>query len=162
MSNFALQVSKIGNNVLTAEPKDLAFDSRFDTLKVAHSGKLTMSLPNEVINFSFSEYSQEYSHGFSYVPFYLPLGKEMQYLGNLETGGDYVVNDLLEVDIPAASYSPSSIAELHRVYVTDNILKWECLRINFFMMDIIFGARDVELYYTLFYNRIDEEVDYLN
>lgn len=161
MSNYGMKVSKRGKNVFTAPSKDLAFSSKFDTFKVLFSGELSLDLPAETVTSASVDHEVEFNHNLGYVPFYLPLAKGIVYLDALSSGGDYNINDSNELDIPAGGYSPGTSGEAARVYATSNKIVLKVTRFELFGFGQSFGARTVNVFYTLFHNRVDEEISLL-
>jgi hypothetical protein len=166
-----IKVSKEGVDVKTAANKDLLISSEFDTFKIAKTGSLVISLSAETVNFSEVIREATYAHGLGYVPFYGPLTRGVlygldeylggDYAGKLENGGDYILNDIEEVRIPAVGYSPAIAGESVGVFVSSTNLILRVKRFNAMPEDVKFGARKCTLYYTIFHNRVDEQFNLL-
>jgi len=166
-----IKVSIEGVDVKTATDKELLISSQFDTAKVKVTGTLDLELPEEDVSGGFVVHTATVAHGFSDIPLYSPttrgnlygldefLGGD--YIAKISTGGDYIVNDISEVRIPAAAYSSATVGEMASVFIDSTNLILQVDRFEFFGSPVTFGARKATLYYTIFYNRIDEEFDLL-
>jgi hypothetical protein len=171
MSNYGIKVSKEGTDVKTATSKDLLISSEFDTIKIVKTGELVLSLPSETVTGGLSERTTTVAHGFSDIPLYSPMIRGYlyglddflggDYITRLESGGDYIVNDLSEVRIPAGGYSPALSGEYSSVQINATNLILSVTRFEFMGFPQDFGAREATLYYTIFYNRVDEEFNLL-
>ncbi len=171
MSDYGIKVSKAGVNVETAANKDLLISSNLDTFKIARTGSLVISLPVDTVNASNVIREATYAHGLGYTPFFAPLTRGViygiddyfggDYQDRLENGGDYVLNDIEEVRIPAAGYSPAIAAEMVGVFIDATNLVLRVNRFSIMPGDVIFGARKCTLYYTIFHNRVDEQFNLL-
>jgi hypothetical protein len=155
-----IKVSKAGVDVKTATNKELLITSQFDTLKIALTGSLSISLPSETLTTENVTRTTNVSHNLGYVPMFQPAILGVIYTGNNATGGDYVINDYGDILTPAGAYGPATQAEESNVYIDDEKLY---LYVNRFVAlgSETFGARTVTLHYTIFYNKIDETMDLL-
>lgn len=161
MSRIGIKVAKSGFDAKTAEAKNLKFDSTYDSFKVFHADQLQIVLGSETLNSSSSTYTASFTHDLGYIPFFLPLAREVEYLDDLASGGDYSVNDLSEVDIPYGGYSPPSTGEIALVYVTISEIILQIYRYNSFPIDQDFGVRLASVNFTLFYNQVDRSMNLL-
>ncbi len=161
MSNYGIKVSKPGVDVKTAVNKDLLITSELDTNKIALTGSLSISLPSETLDTENVLRNTSATHGLGYIPIFSPAILGDIYQEDLQTGGDYTINDIGDILVPAAGYSPATQAEESNIYIDDDKIY---LYINRFVMfgSETFGARTATLYYTIFYNRVDEEFDLLS
>lgn len=161
MGNFGIKISQPSSNVFTAAPKDLSFSTQYDTLKIVKTGTITLSLPEEEIDADFEIRTETYTHNLGYIPLFQPLAKNVIYPGDLDDTDDFIINNAVEEDIPAGGYSPGTAFEVATVYATSTDLILEVNRTSA-IIPITFGARDAIVYYTLFYNKLDEEFDLLS
>lgn len=159
--SFGLIITKTGADIATAEPKDFSISTQFDTVKILHTGELSLSLPAETLTDGAAFYEEAYEHGLGYIPFATPITSRLFYAEDLETGGDYIVNDLEEYDIPAVFTSFPNPAEYVTVFVDDNDLILHSGRYELLGLGQDFGARTVTLFYTLCYNEIGTAFNYL-
>jgi hypothetical protein len=161
MSNFGIKISKEGENVFTADLKDLEFSSALDTLKIAKTGSITVALPDETVTSDTKVYTESYTHGLGYVPFFDPPMSRIE-IDNYDTTDDHVCNDSLYFVPTLLGYGPSSEGESVKVYVSSTELTLEVTRTEVFGVGIDFGEHDIIFYYTIFYNRMDEEFNLLS
>ena len=161
MSDYGIKVSKEGASVKTGDAKDLTFTSQLDTFKILRTGSLSISLPEETFSSDNVVRTTSYTHNLGYIPFFLPMVSEQIYQDHWETGGDYIVNDLGEIRIPAGGYSPSMVAEISTVYSSTTALTLSINRLNALSFAATFGARKATLYYTIFSNRVNEQFNLL-
>ena len=160
-SNYGIKVSKSGKDVKTASPKDLIFSSKFDSMKIRKTGTLTLNLPSESFGGSPAyewqrKHESSYTHNIGDISMFFPRVIGMvAYLGaNVTSGGNYIVNDLEEQDIPIYGYGIQTL-EFADVIIKSDKLILRVTRENSAGIDITFGARTVTLYYTILYNRVD-------
>jgi len=159
MANFGIKISQEGINIFDASPKDISFSSQYDSLKVLRTGTLTVELPGETLEDESVIRTDSYTHSLGYIPFFLPLAKGVEYPEALSATTDFIVNDTVETDIPMGAYSPNAETETARVYATSTTLVLEVNRSTMLIgIPTTYGARDVIVYYTIFYNRVDEEI----
>lgn len=159
MLDFGIKISKEGKDVNTATAKDLSFSSQYDTLKVLRTGTLTISLPSETINNNVKTYTATYTHNLGYIPFFLPLARNVLNQNTVGSTTAWNINDTNDVAIPAGGFSPSTEGEYARLYATSTTLVLEVKRYNSIPINVAFGAKTANVYYTLFHNRVDETVD---
>jgi hypothetical protein len=164
MSNYGIKVSKIGVDVKTAGLKDLSFASHVDFTKIRRTGELELSLPSETFGAvaTQSVRTQTYNHTIGDISFFLPRITGLVAYTNADviTGASYVVNDLEESDIPVLGYGVG-VGEFVDLTCSSSNLTLRVTRFNLLGSDVTFGARTATVFYTLFWNRADEEVDYL-
>lgn len=129
--------------------------SGFDTFKIAKTGTLTLNVSQEDLgtdSFPESEHTDSLVHGLGYKPMYFPFVRS---LGILDIAGSFNVNDWLG----SPSYfdgSGGNLWEYVNISVTSTLLTMSVSRGNYASGSRIFPARTVTLYYTIFYNKIDE------
>jgi len=160
MSDFGFKISEVGVDVNAAGAKDLVVSSQFDTLKVKVSGTLTDSLPSETIAAGNNKsYTETVAHGLTGMPFYWPEIHDS--FNNAYAGtSDFIVNDGAFIEPPIGPYSPWTSGEWCEVFIDSTNLTLRTNRLGHPLMGTTFGAHDVIYYYTIFFNRMDEEVDY--
>lgn len=161
--NFGIKISRLGVDVKTASLKELIYSSQFDTQKIKKTGTLTLDLPAETLDLNFGSVSREAKvpHGCNYIPLFLPrISGIAVYTDNQVTnGGSYTVNDLEDNDIPIYGYG-GMVLELVDVLVdsTDLILR---VTRESFANPVLFGQRTATFFYTIFHNKVDEEMNLL-
>lgn len=134
----------------------LSVYSGFDTFKIAKTGTITLEVPQEELgtdDFPESEYTESLSHGIGYRPMYFPFVRS---LGILDIAGSFNVNDWLG----SPSYfdgSGGNLWEYVNINTTNDLLVMSVSRGNYATGSRVFPARTITLYYTLFYNKIDED-----
>lgn len=153
-------VAKSGHSI-TDEYYNMKIDSRFDTYKVKNSGTLSYNLPAETLNGEVKTYTTSYAHGLGYVPLVMPYIKGALYQDDLASGGDWIVNDVSEIDLPKGAYSPPLAGEEAYIRVDGTNVQLFVRRYEYLGTDTDFGARKVSLYYTCFYNRLNEAFNLL-
>ena len=156
-----IRMSKTGKSVWSGVNRDMQIDTKFNMLKIKKTGTLEIDLPSETLNSSSSNHSVTYSHNLGYIPFFTPFIAGALYPDALDTGGDYIVNDIGENDIPAGAYSPPSASEFTYIKADTTDLTFEVRRANITPFDQVFGARKATLYYAVFYNKMNEEYNLL-
>jgi len=172
MSNdYGIKVSKRGVDVETATPKQLIFSSQFDTMKIRKTGTLTLNLPGETFGGEpYTEFYRiheaTYMHNLGYIPIFLPRVTEMvSYLGEEVSHyrKSFIVNDLEEKDIPIYGYG-LVVGEYVSVIMKSDRLILRVVRENYSYepLDVFFAGRKATLYYTIFYNKINEELDLIS
>lgn len=170
-SDYGIKVSKGGVDVKTANPKDLIFSSQFDSMKIMKTGTLSLVIPYEYFGGgpdyqTYTIHTTSYTHNLGYIPFVLPrTNGEVAYSGvDVGTGGDYIVNDLEEMDIPRVLpyyfYGITTI-ETALLLVTNTQLILRITRENYTGDYADFRQRTATLYYTIFHNRVDETFNLL-
>jgi len=166
-SDYGIKVSKKGFDVKTASPKNLIFSSQFDSMKIRRTGSLVLTLPSDTFggppNYE-TERKREvsYTHNIGDIPIFLPriIGMVAYMEGGVISGGNYIVNDLEEQDIPIYGYG-ISVSEWASVIMKSDKLILRVTRENYSYENITFGARTATLYYTIFHNRADLEFNLL-
>lgn len=176
MSSYGLKFSKSGVNVETAENKDLLISSQFDTFKVFRTGSLSLSLPTETLRDTQKSYTSTYTHNLGYIPFVLPnvivgIGNPAPFEFDMvptpveyRVTTPYVINDVNDVSLPPGpfGFGPTFIYEVIELEVTSTQINLVITRVCDSMgNDVKFTASVGTLYYTIFYNRVDEEMDLL-
>lgn len=168
MSNdYGIKVSKPGVDVNTASFKDLIYSSQFDSMKIKKTGLLDLVMASETFGGAPS-YETSRIHEATLaidtgdIPIFLPRVSGMvAYLpADVTSGGSYNVNNLEEQDIPIYGYG-DMVLEWVDVLETTTQLKLRVTRFNLTGTDITFGARTASLYYTIFHNRADMEINLL-
>lgn len=165
MSNIGIKVSKEGEDVLKASNKDLLISSQFDTFKIFKTGEIYIDLPEETFNTGVRTKTATFNHNLGYPPVYTPMMRSHYAYDDdpnfLENGGNYIVNDIDGNPIPASEgWSPGFDYEASSVYIDSTKLTLEITR-SAWVFDVKFGARRATLYYTIFYNPINEEFNLL-
>ena len=156
MSNQGIIVSKEGIDVKSADCKDLLISSQFDTFKVLKTGTLTRSSPSETVSGGdMKRRTSSYEHDLDYIPFALPITYGANATGE---SGTYIVNTLNDAIVPPVSFGPSMEGEFADVYLTSTHIVLAVRRLGGFM-GVSFPSTTATLYYTIFYNRMDEEVE---
>jgi hypothetical protein len=84
----------------------------------------------------------------------------------VSSGGSYVVNDLNEIDIPINGYNNLVLEEVTLDIEPNapgnrNRLVLNVIRRNDSYEEVTFCARTATVYYTIFYNRMNTEEDFL-
>lgn len=160
-----VRIAKDNSNALIAPPTDLLFSSEFDTMKIKLALPITFNVPaNTVLATDPVEVqSQGYNHGLGYVPFITPE------LGGIENpdpfGGDpFDMNDnLVRVPLGGPYGPPIAGAEYCSVFATSTQIVLEVIQLGdtlFETDDVVFPAHIVTANVILYYNRVDEVVDY--
>lgn len=143
------RVAKQGFDVNMAKVGELAIDERLMTMKVALSGTLEIDLPAETIvaggGIVNKDYTDTVTHGLNRVPLFFPMVGRM-YL-DPDSASDIVLNDYRR--------STTNTLELALVQVTDEQLRLFVSR-TAIITNKTFTAHKVTLYYTLFYNCLEE------
>lgn len=159
---IVIKISKPGIDLRLATRKDMAFSIEYDTLKIYQTGEMSIDLPAEILTAEGVIRETTLAHGLSYVPICYPMVGGMAYTGNLQTGGDYNINDLSEIDIPGGPYGPfDGPFEASTFFWDDEVIGLRITR-GVLIGSQIYGARNVKLFYTILYNRLDEELNLLN
>ncbi len=173
MSDYGFKVSKEGVSVKTASNKELLVSSQFDTLKIFRTGTLSVVYPEETLAaMGSSTRTATVNHNLGYYPLVTPfVRQEAAYTDNQDyppsfpgKAGAYIVNDLADEVIPAgSSWGPGLTAEFCYLEVTTTQL---ILRLRRFNYDILgdslkFMQSIPTLYYTIYYNKINEEFSLL-
>lgn len=156
-NNFVIKVSREGVPVENATVKQTAFSTEFDSLKVAYSGTLTVSLPSETITGTNTVRTATYGHGLGYIPIFLPLYSTVSI--DYTDPADQIYNDIVESDLLEVG-SFGSAGEQANIYVDDTNFT---LSVNRFDIGVgtLFEAHDVTVYFTILYNELNEEMDLL-
>lgn len=138
-----------------------SMDSRFDSFKIFKTGTLELDLPIEVIpmNDPSKVYTAVVEHNLGYPPVFLPEGTIGWGVSGL--GSEYIVNDKL--GSIRAPYAIGINGEPHiDIYVNSENLYLKCTRPSYSFMDREYSASKIIMYYTIFYNEIGEEFDFLD
>ena len=169
-----IKVSKSGVDVKTAADKDLLISSQFDTFKILRTGELSLSLAEETLNDEQKSYTATYTHNLGYIPFVLPnvivgIGNPAPYVldftltpAEYRVTTPYIVNDINDVSLPPGpfGFGPAFIYEAIELEVTTTQIKLVITRVcDSLGNDVKFTASVGTLYYTIFYNRVDETMD---
>ncbi len=164
-----IKVSKEGVNVETAVNKDLLVSSQFDTLKIFRTGELVLLCPTEDVPGNTNVYyTKTFNHNLGYIPAFLPLIYDTPAPvedGPIIVGGEYIVNDLDDTPIPVTpGWGPTFTGEFVSVLVTSTQL---ILSVRRFWQDFFGGPPEewaestATLYYTIYYNKVNEEFNLL-
>lgn len=170
MSNYGLKISRAGYDVKTAADKDMIVHSKYNTLKIKKTGRLTVEAPSETLTISSGDdpistnYKASYTHDLGYLPFYLPECNMVNVRD--EDAGEIYVNDRRNETI-LWSYSPGYYTrEYVQLYVTTTQI---VLLVRRELNVCLFGTCNYEVDaltayvdYTLFYNRVDTEFNVLS
>ncbi len=178
-----IKVSKEGVDVKTAANKDLLISSEFDTFKIFRTGSLSISLPAETLKEDSSTHTATYTHSLGYIPFVLPylnlgIGNPAPYVLDFTKSPveyrvttPYVFNDVEEEYIPPGPFGfggPTIVYEVANLEVSSTQLKIVVERVSEVFdpftglyQDVKFTASKGTLYYTIFFNRMDEEFNLL-
>lgn len=145
-----VEVAKEGFDVNSATPKDFALNNDYMTMKVALSGTLEISLPAETIvaggGIAEKTYTDTVAHGLNRLPMIMPhIG--LMYLDYTDTS-DVILNDYRQ--------QVGGTLETAIVQITNTNLTLFISR-RAVVVDRTFQAKKVTFYYTIFYNRFDEE-----
>jgi hypothetical protein len=163
-----LAIAKEGEDA-QGHPKDMNIDSRFDTFKVYRTGTLTLNATAVTIPTAgtYNTQSTYYTHGLGYVPFFTPLvpyQSELNYVffnrGGYTIPSTINVSELSDFRLSYITGAGTSTQEQVRVYITSSRL-YLVFRRSSAWDDEGFPARTINLNYTIFYNRVDEEFDLL-
>lgn len=152
-SRPCISVGVKGKDLRETNLSERMMDSRLDTLKIFKTGLLTLELPAETLAYKADSVAHVASvtHGLGYPPMYFPpYAINMSYIGSL---------------IPAFNIN----GETFDVYVDSNKLYLRCIRCSYGDNgfgepggDLVYSARTISIYYTIFYNDISEEFNLLN
>lgn len=149
-------------NAKTNFPTQNSVDTRFDTFKIFDADTLQLDMPDETISAGTSKrYTATVHHNLGYPPVYLPEAGMNWPMGYSGIGGNsFVVNDMLGfLGNPLTIYSDYYNLD---VYVDSEYLYMEYTRSADGVGDEHFNACSVTMYYTIFYNQIGEEFNFLN
>lgn len=163
MSNWGIKVSKERKNVQSCGDKDLILSSKFDTLKIGFSGRLTLNYPDWNYNYTGTPISQidtiYFEHNLGYIPYYTPRCV-MEAPDYPET----YINEIVRGQ-PLVSYSPPSWQrEYIDVYTTTTRLYIKVTREYNYDIGPISGTWEggtVYMDYTIFRNSLSEEFNLL-
>jgi len=159
-SPYGIKISKSGHSVYDLSGSNLVLSSVGNTLKIKVTGTITDSLPGETIPEETSKkYTATYAHGLTGLPMYWPDIHDA-YNDNYDSTDDFIVNDSAKVEPPVGPYSPWTSGEWCEVYIDSTNITLVTNRASALGLALTFGEHDVIYYYTIFYNRMDEEVDY--
>lgn len=163
-------VAKDGYNAKTGHPKDMKLDSRFDTFKIYKTGTLTLNAP-EVTTTEAGEVDTRtayFEHNLGYIPFYTPLvpyQNELHFIYFNRFGEDIIpepvnVSNLSDFTLSNILATSPWVSERILVYITSTRLYLVFKREGYYG-GITFPARTINMKYTIFHNRVDEELDLL-
>jgi hypothetical protein len=165
-----ITLAKEGFNAKTGHPKDMNIDSRFDTFKIFTTGTLTIDAP-EVTTTGIGDVDTQtvyFEHDLGYIPFYSPLvprRNELHFIYFSRSGPDDIpepvnVSDLSDFTLSNIIATGPVISERILVYITATRLYLVFKREGYYGGET-FPARTINMKYTIFYNRIDEELNLL-
>lgn len=129
-------------------PSENIINSNYDTLKIFKTGTLTLNVPEDTTVSTPKLYSSSVTHDLGYAPVYLPEASVGWRPGFIPD--DFVVNDYL--GFPQGDIGSEASLD---VYVDSEKLYLQYRRFS------PGNARTITMYYTIFYNRIDEEFNLL-
>ena len=147
-------------DVKTAFPYFNSMDSRFDSFKIFKTGTLVLNLPEEVVptNADSVVHTAVIEHNLGYPPVFLP---EATVGWGINIEEDFILNDNL--GSIGAPYTIGIDGEPHiDVFVDSENLYLRYTRPSYSFMDKEYGAGSITMYYTIFYNEIGEEFDFLD
>jgi len=156
-------IAQQGKDIRKIGPKDMSLDSRFDTLRIYKTGLITISAPAETISSS-KTYSGSYTHGLGYVPFYAPFCPYKNNLAKIyypnSVPSTVVVNDFEGSSLFFRGISVPPGNEDVNVYITNDTINVDYIRNP--SGSTSFSAKTINCYYTIFINRVDENMNLLN
>lgn len=149
-------------DVRTAFPADNSIDSRFDTLKIFKTGTLELEVPEKTFmeSESYKTYTAEVEHNLGYAPMFLPQASVGWILNMQLEDTSFVVND--ELGLLPGSRAGIDGAPVLDVYVDSNKLYLRLWRFAYSFGERYYNAVTITLYYTIFYNKINEEFDLIS
>lgn len=176
-------VVKIGGKAMGDADYELSMSSHYDSLKVAKSGMLTLSVPSwnapaatmgidpisgfDVVIPSRNFVSTDTLHGLDYVPYYMPFLSNRIDVSEVYLFPDSIpsvinLDEIQTIFGPTYGWPRPSVGEYVYIWVSDSKICLEYERLNWDNYNTYsFPARTVNLGYTIFYNRVDEEFDLL-
>jgi len=148
-------------DVRTSFPYDNAMDSRFDTLKIFKTGTLELKAPAKTfaVSEAYQTYTAEIEHNLGYAPVFLPEAGVGWALDSSLDDDSFIVNDNLG-RLPA-DYAGINSAPILDVWVDDTKLYMRLWRFANDWSTRAYSEITITLYYTIFYNKINEEFDLL-
>ncbi len=152
-----------GVEVRTDFPYNNSVDTRFDTFKIFKTGTLVLSLPAETILADADPVSHETSltHDLGYPPVYLPSTGVGWNISDATYPLNFVLNDYLGKMYSGAFGKDEE--PLLSVWVDSEKLYMKVYRFSrSFGADRNYSARELTMYYTIFYNEIGEEFNMLD
>lgn len=161
MSNIGLKISKDGHEITDGD-NDMSMTSKYDGLKIKETGTITASLSAETLaHLAYKTYVEYYTHNLTYVPFYTPYFNGLEN-SDYATTNDFIINNSLNRMPPAGTPSALVDTEFVSASIDGTVLRLFIARQAFLPGggSVYFGAHDIVLNYTIFYNEIDEVVDY--
>jgi len=109
MSDIGIKISKENKNVGHCADKDLIISSKFDTLKVGYTGRLTLNVPDWNYNYISTPISKTdstyFTHDLGYIPYYTPRCAGESLPGITWEPFNIYVNEVIQ-EGPFVSYSP--------------------------------------------------------
>lgn len=169
MSDLGIKISKEGKDVKFCKDKDLILSSKFDTLKIGFSGRLTLNVPDWNYTYNGEPVSQVntvyIAHNLGYIPYYTPRCVEEAVGGGDGESYNTYVNDIVK-GYPLINYSPPVWErEMINIYVTTSRLYLQVKReINYNPVWSYSGTWKggvVYVDYTIFRNSLSEEFNLL-
>lgn len=173
MKVYGIAITKDGVDADFAQPKDYVFTTQFDTYKLKETATITLNIPAEsltttVSDSASSEYEQAYEHGLDYVPVVSP---SVRLLYIYDQPSPVNVNEIVN----GGGYPPPGAFDVfppnEGVYIgTDSTSVYlKVVRWSPFFYDPVtpannvtnFDAKTVNVNVNIFYNRVDQQVDYL-
>lgn len=143
--------------VRTAFPTDNSVDTRFDTFKIFKTGTLEIQLPTETLIAGASPVVRTATvhHNLGYPPVFLP---EATIGWGIDIASDFIINEELG-SITGRSGSDDNYID---VYVDSEYLYLKYTRHSYSGGDRNYNEALLTMYYTIFYNEIGEEFNFLN
>lgn len=164
-------VAKSGENIKGGHPKDMNIDSRFDTFKIHSTGTITINAPEVTTSDAgvVDTRTAYIDHNLGYIPFYTPLvpyNNELHFIYFNRVGEDIIpepvnVSELSDFRLSNILATSSWISERIQVYVTSTRLYLVFKRESYYG-EFTFPARTINMKYTIFYNRVDKELNLLS
>jgi len=170
MSNLGIKISKEKKDVKVCKDKELILSSKFNTLKIGFSGRLTLNVPDWNYNYTGDPIHRTdtvyVTHNLGYIPYYTPrcTGEDMGG-GMIWEPFNIYINDIVRGQ-PLINYSPPSwIVGRVEMYATTNRLYLQGTRnLNYSFEGPHSGTWKggvVYVDYTIFRNSLSEEFNLL-
>ena len=171
MSNLGIKISKEKKDVKVCKDKELILSSKFNTLKIGFSGRLTLNVPDWTHTYAGTPISKVdvayVTHNLGYIPYYAPrcVGEDMEGGMTWEPFNIYI-NDIVR-GYPLTNYSPPSwIVGRVEMYATKNRLYLQGTRsVNYspeWPYTSTWKGGVVYVDYTIFRNSLSEEFNLLS
>jgi hypothetical protein len=168
--DWGVKISKENENVSFCADKDLIVSSKFDTLKVGFSDRLTLNYPAWNWNYTGSPVRRTdtvyFEHNLGYIPYYTPRCVA-EYLDIFEPGSDHddYINDIVQRG-PYTNYSPPIWVRAYvDIYATTTRLYIKLEREINYMTENGSGtasAGTVYADYTIYRNSLSSEFNLLD